>query len=62
MFHASKRENGVRDYKIEQALTFNIFSLLTMPQAIEVNRRVFEQSQRAVSLQVLRLAADVRRA
>lgn len=62
MFHASKRENGVRDYKIEQALTFNIFSLLTMPQSVEVNRRVFEQSQRAVSLQVLRLAADVRRA
>ena len=62
MFHASKRENGVRDYKIEQALAFNIFSLLSMPQAVEVNRRVFEQSQRAVSLQVLRLAADVRRA
>ncbi len=62
MFHASKKEDGVRDYKIEQVLTFNIFSLLTMPQAVEVNRRVFEQTQRAVSLQVLRLAADVRRA
>ncbi len=62
MFHASKKEDGVRDYKIEQVLTFNIFSLLTMPQAVEVNRRMFEQSQRAVSLQVLRLAADVRRA
>ena len=62
MFHASKKEDGVRDYKIEQVLTFNIFSLLTMPQAVEVNRRMFEQTQRAVSLQVLRLAADVRRA
>ena len=62
MFHASKKENGVRDYKIEQAITFNLFSLLTVPQALEVNRRQFEQTQRAVSLQVLRLAADVRRA
>lgn len=62
MFHASRSEGGVRDYKIEQTLTFNIFSLLTMPQAVEVNRRAFEQTQRAVSLQVLRLAADVRRA
>ena len=62
MFHASKREGGTRDYKIEQALTFNLFSLLTIPQAVEVNKRQFEQTQRAVSLQVLRLAADVRRA
>jgi outer membrane protein TolC len=62
MFHASKRDGSARDYKIEQALTFNLFSLLTLPQAVEVNRREFEQTQRAVSLQVLRLAADVRRA
>jgi outer membrane protein TolC len=62
MFHASRSEGGVREYKIEQALTFNIFSLLTMPQAVEVNERQFAQTRRAVSLQVLRLAADVRKA
>ncbi len=62
MFHASRREGGGRDYKIEQTLTFNLFSLLTMPQAVGVSKRQFEQTQRAVSLQMLRLAADVRRA
>ena len=62
MFHASKREGGTRDYKIEQALTFNLFSLLTLPQAVEASKRQFEHTQRAVSLQVLRLGADVRRA
>jgi outer membrane protein TolC len=61
MFHASRKAHGARDYKIEQAITFNLFSLLTMPQAIDLNRQRFEQTQRAVSLQVLRLAADVRR-
>ena len=31
MLRASKPENGIREYKIEQALTFNIFALITMP-------------------------------
>jgi outer membrane protein TolC len=50
------------EYKIEQALTFNIFSLVTMPKATAIERRRFEQTQRQVSLQVLRLAHDTRKA
>ncbi|MCB4810290.1 TolC family protein [Methylovorus menthalis] len=50
------------EYKIEQALTFNIFSLVTMPKATAIERRRFEQTQRQVSLEVLRLANDTRKA
>ena len=35
MLRASKPENGIREYKIEQALTFNIFALITMPLAVK---------------------------
>jgi outer membrane protein TolC len=50
------------EYKIEQALTFNIFSLVTMPKATAIERRRFEQTQRQVSLEVLRLATATRKA
>ncbi len=50
------------DYKIEQALTFNIFSLATMPLAREVEQRRFEQTQRRVAMEVLDLAAETRKA
>ncbi len=59
---ASRMVDGVREYKIEQALTFNLFALVVIPQATEIERRRFEQTQRALTLQVLRLAADTRRA
>lgn len=60
---ASKLEpNGVREWKIEQALTWNVFSLVTLPQALAIEQRRFEQTQRRVSEQVLRLGADVRKA
>jgi outer membrane protein TolC len=62
MMRASHLEGGVREYKIEQALTFNVFALLTMPMALEVERRRFAQTQRTVSMEMLRLAADTRRA
>ncbi|MBC7780504.1 MAG: TolC family protein [Proteobacteria bacterium] len=62
MFRASRVENGVREFKIEQALTFNIFSLLILPQAVEVEKRRFEQTKHVVSEAVLRLAADTRKA
>ncbi|MGZ8258479.1 MAG: TolC family protein, partial [Methylotenera sp.] len=52
------RNNG--DYKIEQALTLNIFSLLTMPKMLEIERRNFEQTKQAVALDVLRLAYKTR--
>ena len=50
------------DYKIEQTLTFNVFSLLTMPQASAFERRRFERTQRAVAQDMLTLAAETRKA
>jgi outer membrane protein TolC len=52
------RNNG--DYKIEQALTFNIFSLLTMPKMLEIERLNFERTKQQVALNVLRLAYQTR--
>jgi outer membrane protein TolC len=52
------RNNG--DYKIEQALTFNIFSLLTMPKMLEIERLNFEKTKQQVALNVLRLAYQTR--
>jgi len=62
MLRASKLENGIREYKIEQALTFNIFALITMPLAVEVEKRNFEQTQRLAAIEVARLAAEARQA
>lgn len=50
------------DVAVEQALSFNILSLVTMPFASEVERRRFARTQNEVSLEVLRLAADTRKA
>lgn len=50
------------DYKIEQSFTFNVFALLTMPQAKAVEQQRFEQAKREVSLQVLALAQATRQA
>ena len=50
------------DYKIEQALTLNVLSLVTAPLAVEVEKRRFERAQRAAALEVLRLAAQARKA
>ncbi len=50
------------EYKIEQAFTFNVFSLITMPLAQKVEERRFAQTQRQVTSEVLRLAADTRKA
>ncbi|MCB5191757.1 TolC family protein [Methylobacillus arboreus] len=50
------------EYKIEQAFTFNVFSLLTMPQAKAIEQRRFEQTKRDVSLRVLALAQTARQA
>ncbi len=52
------RYNG--DYKIEQALTFNIFSLITMPKMLEIERSNFERTKQSVALDVLNLANETR--
>jgi outer membrane protein TolC len=62
MLRASKLENGGREFKIEQALTFNIFALITMPLAVEVEKRNFAQTQRLAVIEVARLASETRQA
>jgi len=62
MLRASKAEPGRREYKIEQALTFNVFALITMPLAVEVGKRNFEQVQRLAAMETARLAAETRQA
>ncbi|MBA3580886.1 MAG: TolC family protein [Gammaproteobacteria bacterium] len=62
LVQASATENGTREYTIEQALTFNIFSLVTMPRVVAIEKRRFEQAQRATALEVLRVAAETRKA
>ena len=54
------RNNG--DYKIEQALTFNIFSLLTMPKLLEIERLNFERTKQEVAIKVLQVAYQTRQA
>lgn len=62
MLRASKVAADGSDYKIEQTLLFNLFSLVTMPQRRAIEQRRFEQTQRAVSLAMLKLAAETRKA
>ncbi len=62
IFRASRDDPGGREYKIEQALTMNIFSLITMPIASEIEARNFARTQRGVTLDVLRLASETRKA
>ena len=52
------RNNG--DYKIEQILTFNIFSLLTMPKMQEIERQRFVQTQKQTSFEVIKIANHTR--
>ncbi len=52
------KNNG--EYKIEQAFTFNIFSLITMPKAVEIENRRFELVQKETVLDVLKLANHTR--
>lgn len=56
------RARAGEDYTIESSLTFNLFALLTVPLAREVETRRFEQAKLAVAGDMLRVAADTRRA
>ena len=53
-------KNG-SDYNIEQILTFNIFSLFTIPLAKEIGEQQLAQIKNLVMLEVLRLAGDTRK-
>ena len=46
---------------VEQALSFNIFSLVVMPLATEIEKRRFARTQGQVALEVLRLASETRK-
>ena len=60
-FSMLRARNG-DDYKIEQLLTFNVFSLITIPLATQMETRRFEGTQRSVAMEVLRLASETRKA
>ena len=62
MLRASHPDAGGREYKIEQALTFNVFALITLPLATEIEARNFERVKRGVTLEVLRIASEARKA
>ena len=62
MLRARRWENGAREYKIEQAITMNVFALITMPLALQVERRRFAAVQQQVALDTLKLAAETRKA
>jgi outer membrane protein TolC len=49
-------------YDIEETLSFNVLSLLTMPYARAVQRQRFAQTQSTAVLQIARLAKDTREA
>ncbi len=62
MLRASKSGVDGRDYKIEQGFLFNLFALVTMPQQRALEQRRFTQTQRTVSLAMLKLATETRAA
>jgi outer membrane protein TolC len=49
-------------YDVEETLTFNVLSLLTMPYARDIERQRFAQAQNAAVLQVAQLAQATREA
>jgi len=46
----------------ERSLHFNLARLLTMPMRADIEQRMFEQTRRSLTLEVLRLASDTRKA
>lgn len=61
MLRASKVEPDGRGFKIEQALTLNLFALLTLPQRVAMEQRRFEQVQRSVAQQMVATASQARK-
>ena len=56
------RSSVAGDVGYEQSVGFNVLALLTMPMATEIERRRFEAARRSVVLDILRVAADTRKA
>lgn len=56
------RARAGEEYTVESSLTFNLFALVTVPLAREVEARRFEQTKLSVAGDMLRVAADTRKA
>jgi outer membrane protein TolC len=57
-----RHASAAGQYDIEETLSFNVLSLLTMPYAHEIEKRRFAQLQNAIELSVMRLATETREA
>lgn len=57
-----RHASAAGQYSIEETLSFNVLSLLTMPYARDIEKRRFAQTQSAVVLRVAQLAKDTREA
>src|ERR1700733_12401164 len=55
-----RHASAAGQYDVEEALSFNVLSLLTMPYAREVEKSRFAQTQSAVILRVAQLAKETR--
>ena len=56
------RKTRGTEVELERTLSFNLAALLTMPMRTDIEQRLFEQTRRALVLDVLRLAAETRKA
>ncbi len=56
------RKTRGTEVELERTLSFNLAALLTMPMRADIEQRLFEQTRRALVLDVLRLAAETRKA
>lgn len=62
MLSASQGTASGSEVTVDQSLTFNLMALVAWPRARAVGQRRLEETQREVSLEMARLAADTRRA
>src|SRR5271170_7287229 len=57
-----RHASAAGQYDVEETLSFNVLSLLTIPYARGIERQRFAQTQRVTVLRVARLARDTREA
>lgn len=57
-----RRSSAAGQYDIEETLSLNVLSLLTMPYALNIERQRFAQTQSLAVLRVAQLAKDTREA
>jgi outer membrane protein TolC len=57
-----RHASAAGQYDIEETLSFNVLSLLTLPFAHDIEKQRFAEMQNAIVLSVMRLAAETREA